>query len=201
MIAKAFFIAAAVLLGSALAFAQLLPALSIADAAIKAGETYAIPVVLDRADNGLAGYELTLAISGAGIAEFSDVLYPELEGVQEKTEKGKDRVVLSAVDTANSVQAGAENVLLAYVVVMGKRTGTAQITMEGARFDDDNGNGMGFQQETGTIVVETAQGRSAKPPTQQKSADIPLYLVIIVAALLVSFLMLVIHWHRERETL
>ena len=169
--------------------AQENPMLIIGKVEMNVGETYAIPVILTNVGD-ISGYSIELTIDNPRVAEFIDVKYKELNGIDVKTIIRKQGVIMSAVDENDTAKG---NILLGNVVVKGIGRGTTAIRVENIRVDDDDGNSIDVLPVTGEVTVKSKVGKPNKP---SQPAQFPIHIIIIVIALLIAVVTLYIH-HRK----
>ena len=108
------------------------PAVSIEVGAARvatAGGTATVPIVLDRAPNGISGYNVTVALSDPAVAEITSVTFPDWAGMKSSSTVPAATVALQAVDMSVQVPLGATNVTLATLTVTGKGAGSTAITV------------------------------------------------------------------------
>lgn len=126
----------------------------VTDATVEPDGTAVHRVALTDAPDGLAGFELTLELSGDA-ATVENASYPD--GYRMTTDPvvsdDGESVTVEAVDLDDAVTPGASDVTLATVTVGGTEPGTAALEVTDARLDGDGGSPLEPALETGTLTV------------------------------------------------
>jgi len=119
-----------------------------------AGETAQIPITLDTAATGVAGYKLNAALSTSGVARITAVTMPDWASMKnvDGTLPG-DSVNLTAVDLSDVITLGATNVPLATLTVEGVATGSTNLVLTVSELTDDSGSPIEFSLSQAGIVV------------------------------------------------
>lgn len=129
------------------------------------GEQAEIPVTLDSAANGLAGYRITATLAPEGIAEITAVTMPDWATLKEVDGNlPAATAVLTAVDLTDGITAGTTAVPICTLVVTGISSGTATLTLTLDELTDDSGNPVAAGISPATITV-TASGVPEEPVT------------------------------------
>jgi len=119
-----------------------------------AGQTAEIPVTLDTADSGLAGYKMDVAFSNPGIARITSVTLPEWAALKDiDRELPAEEVVLTTVDLMDSVTKGSKNVAIASFTIEGVASGTTQLVFTVTELTDDDGNPIQFSLTPAAVTV------------------------------------------------
>jgi hypothetical protein len=124
------------------------------------GANREVDIVLDSAPNGLSGYRITVALSTAaqGVADIVDWDFAGWASYTSET-LTVDSVAIRAADTGNAVGAGATNVVLGTLTLLGVTEGAAgadDITITVTQLDDDSGTPMTATAGTANIEVVVA---------------------------------------------
>ncbi|WP_336339017.1 cell surface protein [Haloarcula brevis] len=156
----------------ALAAGQSDPAISIEAGSVAAGETTAVPVVLTSAPDGLAGYQLELAVSDPGVARFGNASYPDRFGLTTDPVVSSDggTITLEAADLDGQIEPGATDVTLATVELTGVAGGETQVTVASSQVDADGGAAVEPATTATTVAVTgdaTAERVAASETTPQ----------------------------------
>lgn len=144
-----------------------------------AGEQAEIPVTLDTAANGLAGYRITAAIAPEGIAEITSVTMPDWATLKEvDASLPAQTAVLTAVDLTDGITAGATAVPICTLMVTGVSSGTATLTLTLDELTDDAGNPVSAGISPATITVAAGTAPTEVPtalptavPTESSGGD------------------------------
>jgi len=126
---------------------------SISDRETQTGTTVAIPIVLDVAQQGLAGYVMNVSLSDPNVARIQNVTFPDWAGLNDAEIQQDSSVSLKAVDIHQDIGAGNERVVLATLLVSGITQGTLTIQPLIATLDDDNGFAMDASVIPGKLLV------------------------------------------------
>ncbi|AGB32906.1 hypothetical protein C488_09664 [Natrinema pellirubrum DSM 15624] len=126
----------------------------VSDATVEPDGTAVHRIVLTDAPDGLAGFELSLELSGDAAA-VENASYPDDYRMTTDPVVSDDgeTVTVEAVDLDDAVTPGASDVTLATVTVSGTEPGTAALAVTDARLDADGGSRMEPSLETGTVTV------------------------------------------------
>jgi hypothetical protein len=165
-------LACALVLGLALATvgattAQEAPTVRVTDASVDPGETTTVRVVLTSAPDGLAGYELVLAVGDGETATVAGANYTGAFGLTSDpaVSDGGRTVRLEAADVGGNVEAGATDVTLATVELRGESAGRTPIEVRPVQIDADGGTRMNASGEAGAVVV----GEPTATPTDEST--------------------------------
>ena len=166
-------VALVLLMGTVPAFAagQSTPAISIETGSVAAGETMAVPVVLTSAPDGLAGYQLELAVDDPAVARFENASYPDRLGLTTEPVISSDggTVTLEAADLDGQIEPGASDVTLATVQLAGVDGGETQVAVESSQVDADGGGVV----EPTTELTAVAVSASATTETVAAATEAP----------------------------
>jgi hypothetical protein len=135
-------------------------------ASIAQGTTTEFKLVLDSAPDGIAGYNLNVALSNPAVAEITKVTYPSWGSLNNTTYVSDGLVRMSGVDIAKMVPPGAGEILLGTVNVRGIAQGVTGISINSIRMDADGGGTVVPLVTEAQILV---QGGSTVIPTPTKS--------------------------------
>jgi len=133
--------------------AQETPTVSVSNASVDVGNQTTAEITLSSAPNGVAGYNIVVALDGTENATLENVTVPEtfdLSAVENQTDR---QVTLRAVDLDGSIAEGEENVSLATVQLTGQSSNNATISVTVNRFDDPEGNPIDPQTRAGILQV------------------------------------------------
>jgi hypothetical protein len=106
------------------------------------GQTATVPITLDKAADGLAGYTLDISVADPSVAEIVAVDYPGWASLSQSGSLPAGEVRLKAVDINREVQAGATNIPLATVTVKSQSAGITSLQVSPVRINDDKGGGI-----------------------------------------------------------
>lgn len=135
---------------------QTTPTVSVGDASVKEGSSTSTQVMMSSAPNGLAGYDVTLALADGSVANITGASVDDAFGVNEVV-IGEDNstVRLRGVDLNETIQAGATNISLASVDIEGGSAGMTTLNVQNVKSaDDDDGNAINPETDSGQITVE-----------------------------------------------
>jgi PKD repeat protein len=135
------------------------------DAEVVESQTTEIVITVSSLPEGLAGYNFTVDIDDPAIAEIVGIEYPAWVTLTENSTLPGTSIYLKALDGDEAVQAGAEDVVLATLTVMGKQAGNVSFIPGIDRLDDDTGTTIDVSLETGSLEVTSTPipGQTASP--------------------------------------
>jgi PKD repeat protein len=124
-----------------------------------------INITVSSLPEGLSGYNFTVAIDDPAVAEIVDIKYPAWANLTENSSLPGSSVYLKTADITSQVGAGEENIVLATITVSGNEMGSASLTLDVHRFDDDNGSEIEAELAAGTLEVTMVAipGQTASP--------------------------------------
>jgi PKD repeat protein len=124
-----------------------------------------INITVSSLPEGLSGYNFTVAIDDPAVAEIVDIKYPAWANLTENSSLPGSSVYLKTADITSQVEAGKENIVLATITVSGNEMGSASLTLDVHRFDDDNGSEIEAEIAAGTLEVTMVAipGQTASP--------------------------------------
>ncbi len=108
---------------------------------IRVGATAALPLVLDQAPAGLAGFHIEVRLADPSVARITGVEFPAF-GLSRDFPSDGSTIRLAAADLLKLAQTGATSITLATLRVDGLRDGAAEFQVRVLRMDDDNGDPM-----------------------------------------------------------
>ncbi|WP_321428976.1 PKD domain-containing protein [uncultured Methanolobus sp.] len=129
------------------------------------GQTIEIVVSIDYLPDGLSGYYLTMDIDDPAIAEIVGIEYPDWATLNDNSSLPGTSIYMKAADLYRTVDAGAEDVVLATLTVAGKEPGSANFTLDISRLENDIGSQINATLEIGTLEVTRTPipGQTASP--------------------------------------
>lgn len=142
--------------------------LVVTDETVESGETATHRIALTDAPDGLAGFELTLELSGDGdTATVTNASYPDAYGKTTDPVVSADgqSVTVEAVDLTDEVTAGASDVTLATIDVNGIDAGSTALEVTEMQVDADGGDRIDPSLEAGTLTVDNGSA------SQNESGD------------------------------
>ncbi|MCK9335369.1 MAG: PEGA domain-containing protein [Candidatus Cloacimonetes bacterium] len=122
---------------------------------IVTGQTMELDVVLDTVPTGLAGFNISVALTEPSVGEIVAISYPYWTLMPVNSSLPADTVYAQAVDLMGSVGAGATNVTLCTLTVHGDASGETNLTITAMKVDDDVGGRYAPDTMDATLVVET----------------------------------------------
>jgi hypothetical protein len=162
-----------------LAVGQSDPAISIKTEPTVAGETATTSVVLTSVPNGLAGYQIDLAIDDRGVARFENASYSDRFGLTTDPiiSSNGSTITIEAADLNGQIEPGASDVTLATVQLTGVEGGETQVTVASSQVDADGGGVVEPATEPATLEVsagaptEAVAGAAEAPATAGDSSS------------------------------
>jgi outer membrane protein assembly factor BamB len=144
-----------------------LPVLSFAPGDVSVAENHytEINITVSSLPEGLSGYNFTVTIDDPAVADIVDIKYPAWANLTENSSLPGSSVYLKTADITSQVGAGEENIVLATITVSGNEMGSASLTLDVHRFDDDNGSEIEAELAAGTLEVTMVAipGQTASP--------------------------------------
>jgi len=150
--------------------------LVVTDSTVEPGTTATHRITLTDAPDGLAGFEVTLELSGDA-ATVSNASYPDAYGLTTEPITSADgrSVTVEAADLTDEVTPGATDVTLATVEVNATETATGSTTLRVAepQVDADDGGRIEPALESGTLTIIGENGPKAASSQNEgtESAD------------------------------
>jgi PKD repeat protein len=102
------------------------------------GESF-LTLVLERADEGLAGYNVTLSLSDPALASVTTIAFPEWALLGRNGTVPADSIWLTAVDLEDQIEEGALNISLGTIGFRGVAVGESEILISVDRMTGDAG--------------------------------------------------------------
>ncbi|MGQ3411918.1 hypothetical protein ACT4ML_06600 [Natrinema sp. LN54] len=133
------------------------PDLVVDDAAVESGETATHRLALTDAPDGLAGFELTVELSGDdGTATVANASYPDRYTPTTDPAVSADgqSITVEAADLTDEVTPGASDVTLATIEVNGTDAGSTALEVTELQIDADGGDRIEPSLEAGTLTVD-----------------------------------------------
>ncbi|KDE59862.2 hypothetical protein EL22_16345 [Halostagnicola sp. A56] len=126
-------------------------------------------IALTDAPEGLAGFEVTLALETEGVATIANASYPDRFALSSDPVVTSDEqtITLEAIDLDDAVTPGETNVTLAAVDVSGVDHGVTDLRVSDAQLDADGGDSIDPARAAGTLTVGNG---GEDPATQNESA-------------------------------
>ena len=112
-----------------------------------------VQIVMDSVPMGLSGFKITLSVSDPTIAQISAVSFPNWATLNSSSALPSSSVWIKAADLSNQVLPGKTNVLLGTITIVGKKIGTADLSILPAKISDDNGTSINTAMITGKVIV------------------------------------------------
>jgi parallel beta-helix repeat protein len=120
---------------------------------IHVGNTSTVNITINKVPDGLSGYNLTVSLSNASVAEILSVSPPSWAPLNDNSTLPADVVWIKGVDLSDQVQSGATDINLGTLTLRGDRKGTTDIVIAVTKMDDDSGYPINPCTETGYLTV------------------------------------------------
>jgi len=120
---------------------------------IGVGSIAEINLIFDNAQNGLSGYNITVSLSNATVAEISSVSFPDWATIHSNSTLPADSLWIKAADLNDEIKSGAKNITLATITLRGDKQGESDILITVTKMDDDNGNPINPNTVSGHVEV------------------------------------------------
>lgn len=143
------------------------PALTVADADTRLDQDAQFDVALSAIPEGLAGFEVTLAVSDPEVAVITGAEYPDTYDHTSDPRISDDgsEITVEAVDLRDQVGPGDDDVGLATVSVRGETPGQTTHRVTDYQIDADGGARLEPALDRGTVTVDT--DASAEPSSTE----------------------------------
>lgn len=125
---------------------------SLGNFSVNAGRVVSVPVTLNRAPDGLAGYVIEINLDPPGVALIDSIEFPSL-GLTRIVANDGGKARFAGVDLSRMYQPGSTDLVLATALLKGIGEGSAEIAVNVLRMDDDSGNLITPTVVAGTIAV------------------------------------------------
>ena len=117
------------------------PTLTVSDGQVYAiGETATINITLSEAPNGLSGYNISISLSNASVAEIISVSFPDWATLHSNSSLPADSVWIKAADINDKIKSDEKNITLASLIIRGDDYGSTEIIATVIKMDDDDGD-------------------------------------------------------------
>lgn len=158
------------------------PTVSVGVVSTMVGDEVAVPVVINRVPNGLAGFNLLVSVDDASVAEIVGVNFPHFDFFVHDPVPSS-AVSFGATDLFNNFRNASDDdwgsiqIVLAEVVLRGLNESTSDISVTVKQIDDDSPNSpqLDAQTSAGTITVTNAPPtiNVGQPLTLSEGQDFP----------------------------
>lgn len=131
------------------------PVISATDAEMSPSGNATVDVVLETAPNGLSGYNIDLTVDDPDVAHIESASYPDRFDLTTEPAIGDEgrSVTLEAADVGSTIDAGASDVTLATVEVVGDASGEAELTVDPRQVDTNDGDRLQATPQAGALTV------------------------------------------------
>ena len=119
-------------------------------------ETTNVSVAVDRAPDGLSGFDLTLTVADGSVARVANAsVAPPVDDVADVSVSDDGTAVrVAGVDGTDAVEGDAADVRLATVTLRGEATGETRLAVEEVHgIQSDGGEGLAVRTTNGTVTV------------------------------------------------
>ncbi|SHG48292.1 hypothetical protein [Halobaculum gomorrense] len=129
-----------------------------------------VEIVLTSVPEGLSGYYFEVSLSGSGVARIANASYPDAFGLTTPPERTTDGgLALEAADLDGAVDAGATDVTVATVTIVGNGSGTTRLVLDPVQFDADSGTRIAPAATNATVAVGIATAESTTAATAEST--------------------------------
>jgi PKD repeat protein len=126
------------------------------------GSNATINLTLDSSSAGLAGYDITVALSNASVATIINASFPSWAILNESTTLPASSVRLRAVDLYERVSAGATTIPFGNITLRGDKAGSTDVIVTVKNITADDGTSVTPSTQSGSFIVSS--GGSTPPP-------------------------------------
>ncbi len=128
---------------------------------LRPGESGTTNLTLDSIPSGLSGYRTGMKLTTPGVAEFTDVSFPQWAGLSDKTGFPGTEVSITAADLGGALERDAGRTVLATLTVRGIAAGTTRVIFSDFTINDYTGDVITATVENSTVIVSPgAEGTS-----------------------------------------
>lgn len=122
-------------------------------------------IALTDVPEGLAGFQLTLALESDEVATVSGASYPDHFGMTTDPVVGEDdrTITVEAIDLADEITPDDSDVTLARIEVTGVDTGETELRVAELQVDADGGSPVEPALEAGTLTVGSTPTDGSEP--------------------------------------
>lgn len=146
------------------------------------GETTSIPIVLDSAAGGLAGYRITVSLTDPSVATITAAAFPEWASLKSSSGLPAGQVLLQAVDLSQQVPMGGAEITLATLTVKGTAAGTTGIVITpdpSMGVQNRKGDLYPISVQPGTVTVGTASPGVLPTPLPTSGVTTPVSTIVV----------------------
>ncbi|WP_137291418.1 hypothetical protein [Natronorubrum halophilum] len=158
--------------------------LVVSDATVDPTATETHRLALTDAPEGLAGFEVTLALESGDVATVTNASYPDHFGLTTDPAVSADgrTVTVEAADLGDEITSGATDVTLAEIDVTGVEPGETELQVTELQIDADGGSAIEPSLEAGTVTVgdgavgsssQNDDGTETGPESEADSDSVP----------------------------
>ena len=136
------------------------------------GSTGNVDLILDQVPDGIAGYQLDLSFSEAGVAEFVSVNFPASFNLNSASTLPSSTVKIVGVDLMSQINPGSQNVILATVGISSLVTsGDVMIEISVGELTDAEGDPIPVTVSGSRVTVGTPTVAPTPTPTATPTAS------------------------------
>lgn len=145
------------------------PELVVSNTTVDPDATGTHRLALTDAPEGLAGFEVTLALESDDVATATNASYPDHFGLTTDPAVSADgrTITVEAADLGDEITSGATDVTLAEIDVAGVDPGETELQVTDLQIDADGGSAIEPSLEAGTVTV----GEGAVEPSSRSDDD------------------------------
>jgi hypothetical protein len=120
------------------------------------GSTGISTILLNTAPNGLAGCNVTVTIINTSVANIAGISFDTWASPHSNTGVPSNTVTFTEADFGNQKQAGASNIVLAFVTLNGLALGSTTLQVTVNACDDDLGGAINPSVSNGAIIISNS---------------------------------------------
>lgn len=155
------------------------PTLVVEDASVGVGERTTVPVKVTSAPRGIAGYSLSVNLTGDSATIVGGSTNGDLKLATANVTNGGTTIRLGGVDLNDAIGNSSGEVQLGTITVRGESNGEASLEVNANGIDTDAGTEMQPATESGTVSVGSGAGS-----LQQTAITATLAVILFGVALL-----------------
>ena len=126
-------------------------------------DTSAIDIHLLQIPSGLSGYNISISIGNASVADITGFQFPEWTDLNDTSGFPASSVWIKAADLSESIKGTVPQVNLGSVIIRGKAGGITSLDLTINQLDDSQGNPIDTVIQSGTFKVNETPNDSHSP--------------------------------------
>ena len=138
------------------------PSVTASNNSVQEGSTATVNITLSNVPNGVAGYDIAVAVADTSTATISNASVASQYGLADVT-VSEGQATLTASDVDRNVQAGEGPTTLGTLVVSGVTDGETSLSVNVTQLDADGGARIDAVERSATVTVTADDGTGDMP--------------------------------------